>query len=173
MAIQSSGVISFSDVQGEFGGSHPISLTEYYGADTGVPASGTISLSDFYGKAYILGPYSHSWGQHSLEGNATYTFVTLTNLTQSQVRVWGNVSATNPTTSQIVLDRSTNNGGSWGNSVTIATVTHYDQGTGGTNSSGDQTVSLAGYNAIRVRHNVIGQHAYAVSVASGVYVSFP
>lgn len=49
MALQSSGPISLGDIQGEFGGSNPISISEYYGADTGVPASGTISLSDFYG----------------------------------------------------------------------------------------------------------------------------
>lgn len=52
MALQTSGAISNSDVQGEFGGSSPISLSEYYSAATGVPASGNpISLSDFYGKA--------------------------------------------------------------------------------------------------------------------------
>ena len=48
MAIQASGVITLQDIQDEFGGSHPISLSEYYGSDT-VPASGQISLSDFYG----------------------------------------------------------------------------------------------------------------------------
>ena len=48
MPLQSSGAISLNDVQGEFGGSNPISISEYYGADTGVPSSGTISLSDFY-----------------------------------------------------------------------------------------------------------------------------
>lgn len=50
MPLQSSGIISLSDVAGEFGGSTPHSLSEYYGAASGVPGSGTISLSDFYGK---------------------------------------------------------------------------------------------------------------------------
>ena len=49
MTLQSSGAISLLDVQGEFGGSIPIGLNEYYGAASGVPASGTISLADFYG----------------------------------------------------------------------------------------------------------------------------
>jgi hypothetical protein len=40
-----------SDIQGEFGGSNPISLGDYYGADSGVPGSGAISISDFYGKS--------------------------------------------------------------------------------------------------------------------------
>lgn len=48
MTLQSSGAISLSDVQTEFTGSNPISISEYYGVGT-VPASGTISLNDFYG----------------------------------------------------------------------------------------------------------------------------
>lgn len=56
MAIQGSGAISFSDIQTEFGGTNPISMSEYYagGANvpsgTGsVPSSGAISLTIFYG----------------------------------------------------------------------------------------------------------------------------
>ena len=49
MALQSSGAISLGDVEGEFGGTAPTSLSEYYSAAAGVPASGEISLSDFYG----------------------------------------------------------------------------------------------------------------------------
>lgn len=53
MTLQASGAISLGDIQSEFGGSNPISISEYYGADTGVPGSGTISLSDFYGTSNI------------------------------------------------------------------------------------------------------------------------
>lgn len=49
MALPGSGALSLNDIQTEFGGSNPISISEYYGADTGVPASGTISIDDFYG----------------------------------------------------------------------------------------------------------------------------
>lgn len=49
MPLQSSGPISLNDIAGEFGGTTPHSLSEYYGVDTGVPASGIISFSDFYG----------------------------------------------------------------------------------------------------------------------------
>lgn len=56
MALPSSGSISLANIQTEFGGSNPISLSEYYrgGAyvtanNTGVPASGVIQLDDFYG----------------------------------------------------------------------------------------------------------------------------
>lgn len=56
MALQGSGPISLANIQTEFGGSNPISLSEYYrnGAyvtsnNTGVPTSGVISLNQFYG----------------------------------------------------------------------------------------------------------------------------
>lgn len=50
MALQTSGPISLLDIQNEFGGSNPISLSEYYSSDPRLPSSGTISLSNFYGK---------------------------------------------------------------------------------------------------------------------------
>jgi hypothetical protein len=58
MAIPSSGPITFAQIQTEFGGSNPIGLNEYYrgGAyvpnipsNSGVPTSGAISVSNFYG----------------------------------------------------------------------------------------------------------------------------
>lgn len=49
MALQSSGPISLNDIAGEFGGSTPHSLSEYYGVASGVPSSGTIAFDDFYG----------------------------------------------------------------------------------------------------------------------------
>lgn len=58
MALQSSGAISLANVQTEFGGNAPISITEYYrggsyvpvvDGSVNIPTSGTISLSNFYG----------------------------------------------------------------------------------------------------------------------------
>jgi hypothetical protein len=49
MALQTSGAISLADIQTEFGGSNPIGLDEYYGVGVGIPASGTLSIDDFYG----------------------------------------------------------------------------------------------------------------------------
>ena len=49
MALQTSGPISLLDIQNEFGGSNPISLSEYYGAASGIPTSGAISIGNFYG----------------------------------------------------------------------------------------------------------------------------
>lgn len=53
MPLQSSGAISLSQIQAEFGGSNPISLSEYYGAASGIPSSGTISMNQFYGKSAV------------------------------------------------------------------------------------------------------------------------
>lgn len=58
MALQSSGAIKLSEVQTEFGGSNPISISEYYGEDTGIPASGTIAMSDFYGTSASIYPFT-------------------------------------------------------------------------------------------------------------------
>ena len=60
MTLPTSGPISLSDIQGEFGGSNPISLSEYYaggayvpagttGTYGAVPSSGAISVQNFYG----------------------------------------------------------------------------------------------------------------------------
>ena len=56
MALQSSGAISLNDIQTEFGGTNPISISEYYRGgsfvtdnNTGVPTSGAIDMGDFYG----------------------------------------------------------------------------------------------------------------------------
>ena len=50
------GEISLDDVQDEFGGVYPASLSEYYSAAAGVPSSGPISLSDLRCKSSIVAP---------------------------------------------------------------------------------------------------------------------
>ena len=65
MALPSSGPLTLADIQTEFGGSNPISLSEYYAGGTYVPAgtsgtygavpsSGTISIQNFYGTSNVL-----------------------------------------------------------------------------------------------------------------------
>lgn len=49
MALPPSGLIRLEQIADEFGGTTPHNLSEYYGAATGVPSSGTLSFSDFYG----------------------------------------------------------------------------------------------------------------------------
>ena len=60
MALPNSGALALSQIQSEFGGSNPIAMNEYYrggsyvpshGGTTGIPASGTIAINQFYGKS--------------------------------------------------------------------------------------------------------------------------
>jgi hypothetical protein len=64
MAIPSSGPLSLTTIQTEFGGSNPIGLSEYYaggglvpagttGTYGAVPSSGTISIQNFYGTSNV------------------------------------------------------------------------------------------------------------------------
>ena len=50
MTLQTTGSIKSSQIQTEFGGSNPISISQYYGLDSGIPTSGPIKFSNFYGK---------------------------------------------------------------------------------------------------------------------------
>lgn len=59
MALPSSGILKWSAIQTEFGGSNPVKLSEYYGKDT-LPASGLIKASDFYGTSDTI--TLTSWG---------------------------------------------------------------------------------------------------------------
>ena len=64
MAIPSSGSIAMSAIQTEFGGSNPISLSEYYSGGSNVPSgitgnngtiptSGEIQMGDFRGSSNV------------------------------------------------------------------------------------------------------------------------
>ena len=85
MTLPSSGTLSLSSIQGEFGGSNPISLSEYYRngplvpnfpANTGIPTSGTISINNIYG-ATNTGPtnttFAGTAGQFTTGGKASST----------------------------------------------------------------------------------------------------
>ena len=75
MTIQTSGQIAISDIVTEFGGTAPHALTEYYrngglvpGGATGVPTSGVIKITDFYGAANS-GPLSYNGSSSAVSGN--------------------------------------------------------------------------------------------------------
>lgn len=77
MALQSSGQITLNDIATEFGGAVPHALSEYYGVATGIPASGMISVSDFYGASASSGSTTGTLTPEedgSLE--STYTYLT-------------------------------------------------------------------------------------------------
>ena len=77
MALPASGIINLSDIQTEFGGANPISMSEYYrgGAyvtsnNTGVPTSGTINIADFYGATNLVDVLYHVVGAGGGGGGA-------------------------------------------------------------------------------------------------------
>jgi hypothetical protein len=56
MALQGTGQISLLDIATEFGGTAPHSLSEFYDAAGGIPASGEITMADFYGTSAFAVP---------------------------------------------------------------------------------------------------------------------
>lgn len=83
MTLQSSGAISFSQLQTEFGGANPISMSEYYagganvpsgtsGVNGAVPTGGTIAMSKFYGTSDVA--FTPNGGESSGSPVALYDF---------------------------------------------------------------------------------------------------
>lgn len=113
MALQSSGTITLNDIAGEFGGSQPHAINEYYRAggnvpdsatNSSIPTSGTITFSNFYGGANItvLGQITvASLGTHSFtSGKNTQTTTGVCSRAVAQTPVLGswtdaNADATN------------------------------------------------------------------------------
>ena len=111
MALPSSGPLTLTDIQTEFGGSNPIGLNEYYaggsyvpsgttGTYGAVPSSGTIGIRNFYGTQKLVLKY---------RGSITYT-ATANSWYKATgvVRVWAN-SYTNSSSSGAFICL-TNNG---------------------------------------------------------------
>lgn len=74
MTLQVSGAISLDNIQTEFGGANPISLSEYYAGGglvasgtAGIPTSGLISLNSFYGAASKIPAWILDLGVQRLE----------------------------------------------------------------------------------------------------------
>ena len=91
MTLPSSGTITIAQIQTEFGGSNPASLSEYYrngayvpdtSANSSIPTSGTITMANFYGGngATTSGTFSAAnfTTQSNVSRNGTYTSNNLT-----------------------------------------------------------------------------------------------
>lgn len=72
MTLPSSGALTLSDIQTEFGGSNPISLSEYYaggayvpagtsGTYGAVPSSGAIGIRNFYGTSSVVISFTNTY----------------------------------------------------------------------------------------------------------------
>ena len=88
MPLPASGAISLNDLQTEFGGSNPIAITEYYrggglvpdiAANSSVPTSGQISLSNFY-NATNADPVPAAFDINNISGNANSNQITITSI---------------------------------------------------------------------------------------------
>ena len=106
MTLQTSGAISLSQIQTEFGGANPIAMSEYYagganvpggtsGVNGAVPASGTISVSMFYGTSDVafspVGGTSAGSPQALIEFGILYASVSIT-CNQTATWNWSNYS---------------------------------------------------------------------------------
>lgn len=117
MPLQSSGSITFANIQAEFGGANPIGINEYYlnGASgyvsgsgaVGIPTSGQISINQFYGKSKVVADTvptpvatNFSYGgtyydQYTYLGNVidVITGTSVTNLSRSNVSTFNLLGA--------------------------------------------------------------------------------
>lgn len=120
MALQSSGAISLSDIATEFGGTTPHSISEYYSAAAGLPASGAITFDDFYGLSSAI--------TVTLSSNASNQNI----LTLAQAQGY------NASTDSTPIIVNINSG------VTISGSGSYALRTGGLNANSDLTVNISG-----------------------------
>lgn len=107
MAIPSSGAISMTTIQTEFGGSNPIGLNEYYAGGTYVPAgtsgtygtvpsSGALSVRNFYGTSSFIPTYIEEvFSPYIYTGNGSAQAITTgINISGSGGLVWTKSRAT-------------------------------------------------------------------------------
>ena len=80
MALQTSGAISFSQMQSEFGGANPISLSEYYKNGSYVPST--------------VGGAAGSWGSYTTSANYFYNMHNISNIGVNYWVVYANGSTT-------------------------------------------------------------------------------
>ena len=72
MPLSSSGSISFQQIQDEHGGSHPISISEYYGKykqnNSRIATSGKLTMNNLRGTGL---PIHQSWGSYGSWGSCS------------------------------------------------------------------------------------------------------
>jgi hypothetical protein len=133
MTLQTSGAITFGNVQTEMLGTNPISLSEYYDAVDDIPASGAISMSNFYGKQRKGKLHAIGLWKSSLQTGKSTGVSSLTNVGTADYR-W-NYSTTLSTGANPCLHQGTDNrqsGYGQGTSVLFFYKYNYEQNTGST-----------------------------------------
>jgi len=127
MALQSSGAISFSDLQTEFGGSPPISLSEYYrnagfvgGGAPNVPTSGALRMNKFFG------------------GKAEIAITLASNASNQNILTLAQAQGYNASTDSTPIIVNINSG------VIISGSGTHALTTGGLNANSDLTINISG-----------------------------
>ena len=115
------------------------------------------------------GPFSNVFPQYSYGG--TTVLGTITNVTNAYLLFASSVaSQTNPGTTTVYVQRSTDNGSTWGSATTVCTVTDTTSADGSLVVSGDITLSMVGYNAVRIVHTCT-QEIYSASTAEQAVIT--
>lgn len=128
MAVPST-TVSLGDIQTEFGGSNPISLSEYYEggsiigngvyAPNDIPASGLITLDDFKSAKA-----THSYKN---QGSANYTYFAMIGFSvdyfNGKLRLTSGYWSQTGNPAQLVLATSSSNMSTWGNVVQLELTT--------------------------------------------------
>lgn len=138
MSLPISGQISLLSLQNEFGGTNSIEIGEYYGRDAGIPASGTISLNDFYGK-------SSEWTTYIMGYSAITDLYNTTNSYSGNIVSLG--SNHSPTTFTIYFDRRhQNTTGSLSIYVNEVLDSTYTNGEVGNINASNPSISFGSYS---------------------------
>lgn len=187
MTLPSSGSLSLSQIQGEWGGSNPISLSEYYRGSLPngrtnygtIPSSGAIDIGDFYGTNAASASIQISSGNSFYQAAGQYTAEVRHHFRTGVVGITGYASA--PTfslngrnTQYVGMNHST--GGYSLQLLDLANPTIIGQGTpslGHPANSGWTSVTLAGNGGSRTlfRTNAnYTQSTVSVVVGSTIYV---
>ena len=170
MAIPSSGSLAFSAIQTEFGGSNPISMSEYYAGgdnvasgtsgDSGtIPSTGTIALSEFYGstaRVAITLTISSNTANYSIYSNKGGTY----SAGFADITLVNNAVVSSSSTGTAALD--TGSGWTSGDTITIdnnSTIVGDggDGGAGGAVSGSTVAAAVAGGaggNAVNLQYAV-------------------
>jgi hypothetical protein len=180
MAITGSGPISFSNLQTEFGGSNPISLSEYYRGgsyttsnNTGVPTTGAISLSQFYSTtaadyiptAFNINNVSVSGTTYAVQDSNTVTITGITTAISLTIDTTdANVNTTNGATTLTVYALV--------NAVEAGSIT-WTRSTNGSSTaiSRSMSISVSNNDTLTISADVAGSGISAGSGGGGATIS--
>ena len=188
MTLPSSGPISLADIQTEFGGSNPISLSEYYksglyvsaGATApNVPTSGLISISNFYGASAVPTTYSfNSINYYVYEGSSVTLYVTTTSVPNGTTLYWSLIDPGSDITTDSGSFIINSNAGNF--SITALSDINYYEGTenftvslrtDSTSGTVRDTTTLYVYNVAPAPIYSISESSSSVSEGSSVSFS--